>query len=171
MNKKIEINDDSRGTYSTNSHIKFKISMLRSSLCNYNDAYILVSGTITMTGAATDDSAKRLDERNKRVIFKNCAPFTDCISELNKTQIDNAKYIDVVMPMYNSIEYINNYSKTSGNLCQYYRDDPDDSITQSESLKFKIKMTGKTPVAGNTKDVEIVVQLKCLIFGELLKCY
>ena len=65
----------------------------------YNDAYILVSGTITITGAGADDAAKRLDERNKVVIFKNCAPFTDCISEINNTQIDNAKYIDVEMPM------------------------------------------------------------------------
>ena len=93
--------------------------MLRSSLCDYSDANILVSGTITMTGAATDDAAKRLDERNKRVIFKNCAPFTDCISEINNTQIDNAKYIDVVMPMYNLIEYSDNYSKTSGSLWKY----------------------------------------------------
>ena len=73
--------------------------MLRSSLCDYSDAYILVSGTITITGAGADDAAKRLDERNKGVIFKNCAPFTDCISEINNTQIDNAKYIDVEMPM------------------------------------------------------------------------
>ena len=67
--------------------------MLRSSLCDYSDAYIFVSGTITITGAGVDDAAKRLDERNKGVIFKNCAPFTDCISEINNTQIDNAKYM------------------------------------------------------------------------------
>ena len=108
-----------------------------------------------------DDVAKWLDERNKRVIFKNCAPFTDCISEINNTQIDNAKYIDVVMPMYNLIEHSNNYSKTES-LWQYYRNDPNDNITQSESFKFKIKITGKTPAAGNTKDVEIAVPLKYL---------
>ena len=90
--------------------------MLKSSLCDYSDAYILVSGTITITGAGADDAAKRLDERNKGVIFKNCAPFTDWISEINNTQIDNAKYIDIVMPMYNSIEYSHNYSKTSESL-------------------------------------------------------
>ena len=95
----VEINDDSCGTYNTNSQIKFETSMLRSSLCDYSDAYILVSGTIIITGAGADDSAKRLEEKNKGVIFKNCAPFTDCISEINNTQIDNAKYIDVVMPM------------------------------------------------------------------------
>ena len=68
--------------------------MLRSSLYDYSDAYILVSGTITVTGAGADDATKWLDERNKRVIFKNCAPFTVCTSEINNTQTDNAKYID-----------------------------------------------------------------------------
>ena len=73
--------------------------MLRSSLYNYSDAYILVSGTITITGAGAYDGAKQLYERNKGVISENCAPFTDCISEINNTPVDNAKYIDVVMPM------------------------------------------------------------------------
>ena len=103
----VEINDDSRGVYNTNSQIRFKTSMLRSSLYDYSYAYILVSGTITITAAGADDAAKRLDERNKDVI-KKCAPFTDCISEINNTQIDNSKYVDVVMPMYNLIEYSNN---------------------------------------------------------------
>ena len=66
------------------------------------------------------------------------------------------------MPMYNLIEYSDNYSKTSGSLWQYYKDDPNDNITQSESFKSKIKITGKTPAAGNTKDVEIIVPLKYL---------
>ena len=90
--------------------------MLRSNLCDYADAYILVKGTITITGAGDDDAAKRLDERNKGVIFKNCAPFTKCISRINNTEIDNAKDIDIVMPMYNLIEYSDNYSKTFGSL-------------------------------------------------------
>ena len=107
----VEINDDSRGTCNTNSQIKFKTSMLRTSLCDYSDGYILVSGTIIITGEGNDDAARRLDERNKGVIFKNCAPFTDCISEINNTQIDNAKDIDVVIPMYHLIEYSDNYSK------------------------------------------------------------
>ena len=94
----IKINDEPCGTYNTNSQIKFKTSVLRSSLCHNSDAYILVSGTIKITGARADDAAKRLDERNKGVLFKNCAPFTDCISKVNNIQIDNAKYIDV-MPM------------------------------------------------------------------------
>ena len=104
--------------------------MIRSDLCNYSDAYILVSGTITITGAGNDDSAKRADKRSKGVIFKKCAPFTECISSINNIQIDHAK--DIVMPMYNLIEYSDNYSKISGSLSQYYRDDPNDNITQSE---------------------------------------
>ena len=108
----VDINYDLRGTYNTNSQIKFKTSMLRTSLCDYNDAYILVNGTITITAAGDNDAARRLDERNRGVIFNNCVPFTDCVSEINNTQIDNTKYIDVVMPMHNLIEYSDNYLKT-----------------------------------------------------------
>ena len=90
--------------------------MLKSSLCDYADAYIVVKGTITITGAGDDAAARRADERNKGVIFKNCAPFTKCISRINNTDIDNAQDIDIVMPMYNLIEYSDNYSKTSGSL-------------------------------------------------------
>ena len=136
--------------------------MLRSSLRDYSDASIFVSRTITITRAGTDDAAKRLDEKNKGVIFKIFTPFTDCISKVNNTQIDNAKYIVVLMPVYNLIEYSDNYSKTSGSLWQYYRDDPNDNITKSESFRFKIKRAGKTPAAGNIKDVEIAVLLKYL---------
>ena len=125
-------------------------------------AYILVKGTITITGARNDDNAKRLDERNKGVIFKKCAPFTKCISRINNTNIDNTQDIDIVMAMYNLIEYSDNYLKTSGSLWQYYKNDPNDNITQSESFKSKIKTKGKTPAAGNTKDVEMIVPLKYL---------
>ena len=96
----VEINDESRGTYASND-IKFKTTMLRSNLCDYADAYILVKRTITITGAGNDDSAKQLDERNKGVIFKNCALFTKCATRINNADIDNAKDIDIVMPMYN----------------------------------------------------------------------
>ena len=128
----VEINDESRGTYTSND-IKFETTMLRSNLCDYADAYILVKGTITNTGAGNDDAAKRLDERDKGVTFKNCAPFTKCISRINNTDIDNAQDIDIVMQMYNLIEYSDNYSKTSGSLWQYYKDDPNDNITDYES--------------------------------------
>ena len=78
------------------------------------------------------------------------------------TDIDNAQDIDIVMPVYNLIEYSDNYSKPSGSLWQYYKDDPNNNITDSESFKFKVKITGKTPNDGNTKDVEIIVPLKYL---------
>ena len=106
--------------------------MLRSNLCDYADAYILVNGTITITGAGNDDAAKRADERDKGVTFKNCASFTKCISRINNTDIDNAQDKDIVMPMYNLIEYSDNYSNTSRSLWQYYKDDPKYNITDSE---------------------------------------
>ena len=77
--------------------------------------------------------------------LKNCAPFTKCISTINGTEIHNAQDIDFVMPMYNLIEYSNNYSKTSASLWQYYKDDPNDNMTQSESFKSKMRITGKNP--------------------------
>ena len=93
---------------------------------------ILVSGTITSTGAGAEDAVKRLHKRNTGVIFENCAPFTYCISEIINTKIDNAKYIDEVMPMYNLIEYNHNYLKILGSLSQYYRDDSNDKVMQSQ---------------------------------------
>ena len=131
----VEINDDKRGTYTSND-IKFKTTMLRSNLCDYADAYILVNGTITITGARDDTAARQADERDKGVTFKNCAPFVKCISRINNTEIDNVKDIDIVMPMYTLIEYSNNYSKTSGSLWQYYKDDLNDNLEDSESFKL-----------------------------------
>ena len=136
--------------------------MLRSHLGDYSDAYILLKGTITNTGDGDDDAAKWTDERGKGVIFKNSAPFTKCISRIKNTDIDNAKDIHIVKPIYNLIEYSDNYSKTSGSLYQYYKDESNDNIADSESVKSKVKITGKTPAAGNTKDVEIIVPLKYL---------
>ena len=155
----IEINDESSRNYA-NTDIGFKTTMLRSNLCDYADSYILVKGTIAITGAGDDAAARQADKRNKRVTFKNCAPFTKCISRINNTDIDNAHDIDIVMPMYNLIEYSDNYSKTSGSLWQYYKNDQNDNLTDSESFKSKVKITGNTPAAGNTKYVEIIVPLK-----------
>ena len=150
----VEINDDSRGTYNTNSQVKFKTSMLMLSLRDYSDAYILVSGTITVAALAVDRG-----NDNIKVVFKNCAPFTNCISEINNTQIDNANDIDV--------EYSNNYSKTSGSLWQYYRYEPAlnnagalvDFPGNSASFKFKQKITGSTGNDGK-KAVQIMLPLK-----------
>ena len=116
----VEINDESRRTYNANSQIKFKTTILKSSLCDYSDAYILVKGKITINGRAVDAVSRQVDERDKGVVFKNCAPFISCISKINKTQVDSAKDIDIVMPMYNLIEYSDNYARTSGSLWQYF---------------------------------------------------
>ena len=155
--------------YNVKSQIKFKTTMLKSSLCDYSDAYILVKGTITVNNTAAQGAAA--NNTNKKVIFKNCAPFTNCISEINNTQIDNAKDIDILMPMYNLIEYSDNYAKTTGRLWQYCKDIParnannnivifaENNIT--DSFKFKAKITGQTGDDG-TKGVEITVPLKYL---------
>ena len=80
--------------------------MLKSSLCDHSDAYILVKVKLTITGAGADAEAKQANKRNKGVVFKNFAPLIGCISEMNNTQVDNARYLDVVMPMYNLIEQL-----------------------------------------------------------------
>ena len=105
---------------------------------------------------------RQADERDKVVAFKNCAPCTNCISEINNIQIDNRKDIDIVMLLYNLLEYSDNYGKTSGSLWQYYRDERNDTLADSESFKSKIKITGKAPNNDNEKDVEIMVPLKHL---------
>ena len=111
-----------------------------------------IKGKITITGARDDAAARQADERNKGVAFKNCAPFINCISEISNIQIDNCKDIDIIMAMYNLIEYSDNYAKTSGRLWEYYRDEPNDNLADSESFKSKIKITGKTPNNSNEKD-------------------
>ena len=167
----VEINDESKGAYNVNSQIKFKTTMLKSSLCDYSDAYILVKGTISANNTADADA--NANNTNKKLIFKNCAPFTNCISEINNTQIDNAKDIDIVMPMYSLIEYSDNScDKTTGSLWQYDKDIParnnnnnaiiifvENNLT--DSFNFKVKFTSQTRNNGK-KDVEIMVPLKYL---------
>ena len=165
----VEINDELRGVYNVNSQIKFKTTMLKSSLCDYSDPYILVKGTISINNTAA--AGATVNNTNKKVIFKNCAPFTNCISEINNTQIDNAKDIDIVMPMYNLIEYSDNYAKTTGSLWQYCKDIPARNDNNqifnfvvnnlTDSFNFKVKFTGQTGNDG-TKYVEIMVPLKYL---------
>ena len=132
------------------SQIKFKTIMLKSSLCEYSDAYILVKGTVTINDTSAAGAAA--NNTKEKVIFKNCAPFTNCISDINNRQVDNAKDIDIVMPMYNLIEDSDSYSKTSGSLWQYCKDIPavnnnDDTInfnraSNTDSFNFKAKITG-----------------------------
>ena len=136
--------------------------MLRSNFCDYADAYILLKGTITITGAENNDAARWADERNKGVIFKNCASYIKCISKINDTQIDITENIDIIMPMYHLIEYSDNYSETCGSLRQYYKDEPNDNLANSEPFKYKAKITGSTPAGGNAKDVKVIVPLKYL---------
>ena len=165
----VEINDDVRGVYSPNKQIRFKTSVLRSSLCDYSDAYIFVKGNITVNNTAADGAAA--NNNDKKVIFKNCAPFINCISKINNTDIDNAKYIDIVMPMYNLIEYSDNYSKTSGSLWQYCKEIPAvnnagnivdfNGANATDSFNFKTKITGQTNNNGII-NVEIMVPLKYL---------
>ena len=157
----VEINDEARGTYSPNKQIKFKTSMLRSSLCDYSDAYIPFKGNITVNNPA--GAGATVNNTNKKVMFKNCAPFTNCISKIflyiYYTQIDNAEYIDKGMPMYNLIEYSDNYLKTSGSPWQYCKEIPavNDNgaivnfygANSTESFHFKTKITGQTNDDGN----------------------
>ena len=154
--------------YNVNSQIKFKNTMLKSSLCDYSDAYILVKGTISVNDTAACDP---INNNNRKVIFKNCVPFTNCISEINNTQIECAKDIDIVMPMYDLIEYSDNYAKTTGSLWQYCKDIPardnNNEVNEftagnpTDSFNFKAKITSKTRNDG-TKNVEIMVPLKYL---------
>ena len=141
--------------------------MLKSGLRDYGDAYLLVKETIIITGAeegiaATRQATKEAGKKGKRVMFKNCPPFTDCISEIRNLQVDNAKYLDFVMPMYNLIEYNDNCLKTYGSLWQYYKDELNSTITNSESFKSKLREIRTTPAAGNRKDAETAVALKYL---------
>ena len=98
------------------SYIRFKATMIKSTSCDYSYVYILVKGRITITRVGDTVANRQADERNKGIVFKKCAPFTSCKSEINNTEIDHAKGIDIVMPMYNLIEYSDNYSKHLG-LC------------------------------------------------------
>ena len=134
---------------------------------DYSDAYIHAKRVREVTNTRTEAAS---NNRNKNVIFKNCAPFINCVSEINNAQVDDAHDIDVVMPMYNLIEYSNAYSETSGSYWKYYRDEPalsnngniidfTNDNNNSISFKFKRQIAGQTGNNG-TKDVEIMVPLK-----------
>ena len=97
--------------YKINNDIEFKTSIIRSCLWNYSDAYIHFEGTITIPNTAAVDAAE--NHSNKKVIFKNCALFTDSLRKINNIHVDDANYIDVVVPMYSLIKFCDIYSKTS----------------------------------------------------------
>ena len=133
--------------YKPNKQIRFKTSMLRSDLCDYNDTFAVFEGKIIVTDSDNDVYEKKL-------AFQQNAPFTNCISKINNTLIDNAEDLDILNPMYNLIEYSKNYRKTTGSLWNYYRDEPNSglggannninySIKDSKSFHYKATITGK----------------------------
>ena len=136
--KWIEVYDQFGEAYNTSKQIRFKTSVLRSDLCDYNDAYIVVKGIVTVR------ERNKVDIENRFLSFKNNAPFTSGISKINNTFTDNAEDLDIVISMYNLIEYSKNYSKTSDTLWNYYKDIPTDPITDSASFKYKSSITRKT---------------------------
>ena len=138
--KWIEVHDQSEKNYNPNKEIRIKASMLRSDLCDFSDAYIVVKGNIIVdkktftvndfnapSNTAANATATNTGNDNsfgeKKLVFKSNAPFINCISKINGVQIDNAEDLDVVMPMYNLLEYSKNYRKTTGSLWNYYRDE------------------------------------------------
>ena len=162
------INDENNTNYGLNKDtgadnpdtIKYDTRVLKPNLCDYAEAYILVDGTIR--AAAADD--------NTRLAFKNCAPFTKCNLEINDEHVDTAKNLDIVMPMYNLIEYSDNYQDLSATLYQYKRDEPPEGDAVADltadnlnSLKYKISLLGNPVVANNIARINVkVVPLKYL---------
>ena len=155
--KRYVIDSESKGNYSQDDPIKFLIKSLESSLCDYSDAYILVTGNI----AATPNNAVT------QVVFKICAPFKNCRTEINDIFIDNADFINITMPMYNLIEYSDNYSDTSGSLWDFKRDEIVNNAdvtndNNSPSFKYKASIIGNTENNGIKNGVKIAIPLKYL---------
>ena len=145
--------DQSEENYNFNKETRIKTSMLRSDICDFSDAYIALKRNITVT---YQDNAKR----NKSIAFKNNAPFINYISKINGVQIGNAEDLNVVMPVYNLFEYSKNYRKTTGNLWNYYRDEPNKPLySNSESFKYKTSITGNTDNVGMVKLVMMQTKL------------
>ena len=168
--KWIEINDQSGGVYRADKQIRFNTSMLRSDLCDYSDAYIVVKGKITVTKGFNNDANKNACD--KKLALRNNTPFLSCISKSNGELIENAEDLDIVIPMYNLLEYSKNYRKTTGSLFNYYRDEPSSgtegdvdntinySIKDSKSFDHKTSITGELEGNNTEKDVEIAIPLK-----------
>ena len=154
-------------TRQLNRQVNFKRSMPGSNLCDYSDAYLLVRGNITVNNTTAEGAAA--NKTNKKLIFKTCAPFSDCIIKKNNTQVDNAKDIDLVMLMHNVMEYSNNYSKTCGSWWQDDKYIPavnnngdivDFNVANAtDSFNFKTKITDQTNNNGRI-NVGIIVTLK-----------
>ena len=164
------INDENNTNYGVNKDtgannrdtIKYDTRVLKPNLCDYAEAYILVDGTIRGTGG---------NNNNTRLALKNCAPFTKCNLEINDEHVDTAENLDITMPMYNLIEYSDNYQDSSATLCQYKRDEPpeanainDLTTDTSSSFKYKVELLGDPVLDGNIakRIVKVVVPLKYL---------
>ena len=140
------IDSETKGNCSHENQIKFLKSSLESSLCDYFDAYVLVTGNIVVVGA----------DNNTKVAFKNCVPFRECRTEINETFVDNGEFIIIAMPMYNLIEYSDNYSDTSGSLWQFKRDEIINNAdvtndNNAPSFKYKANLIGNTETNGTKK--------------------
>ena len=162
-------------TYNENKSIRFKTPILRSDLCDYTDAYILVNGKITV--AANQPK----DRQNRPLILKNNAPFVSCITRINNELIEDADDLDIVMPMYNLLEYSKNYRKTIGSLYNYYRDELNDyanlnnfannNVVSSNSFQYKNKIIGQTynvdstivPAAGGARVANLIMMQIILV--------
>ena len=167
-------------TYNENKSIRFKTPMLRSDLCDYSDAYILVKGTITVTANGYNNNANNIrDKRNRPLILKNNASFVSCITRINGELIEDAEDLDIVMPMYNLLEYFKNYRKTIGSFYNYYKDElggndnNNDNTVNSNTFMYKNKITVNTynEAAGaegyianknGTQKIELAIPLKYL---------
>ena len=164
-------------TYNENKSIRFKTPMLRSNLCDYSDAYILVKSTITVNGVL-NGAENDITRRNRPLTLKNNAPFISCITRINGKLIEDTDDIDIVIPKYNLLEYSKNYRKTIGSLYNHYSDeltnDDNDNfanrnVVNSEAFKYKKKITGNTynvdvdDVNKNgTQKIELAIPLNCL---------
>ena len=169
-------------TYNEIKSIRFKTPMLRSNLCDYSDAYILVKGTITVNGIV-NGAENEILRKNRPLILKNKAPFVSCMTKINNEFIEDADDLYIVMSMYNLLEYSKNYRKTIGTLYNYYRDElsddnnpnnfPNTNVVHSNTFKYKNKITGNTynvaeGAAGHNgnregkQEVELAIPLKYL---------
>ena len=139
-------------TYNENKSIRFKTPMLRSDLCDYGDAYILVNGEIEVNGN------NPRERQNRPVILKNNAPFISCITKINNELIEDPDDLDIAMPLCNLLEYSKNYKKTVGSFYSYYRDDLSDDADNANFGNVKVVNSSafncKNKIIGNTYNVD-----------------
>ena len=177
--KWIEIFDKSNGTYNENKDIRFKTNQLINDLCDFKDAYIVVTGKITATNPGNDDNVY-----NRKVSLKNSAPFFNCTLKINSQLIEDAQDLDIVIPMYNLLYHSKKFRKTTGSFWNYYPDMPKSGndnnsnlrqriiypIKGSERFDYKTKLVGNVPgvadpddgdeIESELEDITIVVPLK-----------